>query len=117
MAEGDSPNNEMLTEALEQQSLRFFRASRGAAKGKTGPEDTARFAENLMILQECAILLGEKLGMHAVASATCYENGETMGFCFDQNSNPQNPEVAGGIVNRRMPFREFVGSVREYINS
>ena len=63
------------------------------------------------------ILLGEKLGMHAVASATCYENGETMGFCFDQNSNPQNPEVAGGIVNRRMPFREFVGSVRAYINS
>lgn len=110
------PENEMLNEALKNQEIRFFRASRGAAKGKTGPQDTAKFAENLMVLQECAILLGEKLGMHAVASATCYEGGETVGFCFDPNSNPQNPEVAGGIVNRRMPLREFVGSVREYIN-
>ena len=113
--EGNS-DNELLTDALQHGQIRFFRASKGAAKGRTGPEDTARFAENLMVLQECSILLGEKLGMHAVASASCYENGETFGFCFDQNSNPQNPEVAGGIVNRRMSLREFVNSIREYIN-
>lgn len=116
MGEGVNSDNELLEEALKEGRIRFFRASRGAAKGKTGPDDTARFAENLMVLQECAVLLGEKLGMHAVASATCYENGETMGFCFDQNSNPQNPEVAGGIVNRRMSLREFANSIREYIN-
>lgn len=116
MGEEPSSDNEMLNEALANRSLRFFRASRGSAKGKTGPEDTARFADNLMVLQECALLLGEKLGMNAVASAVCHEKGETIGFCFDPNSNPQNPEVAGGIVNRRMPFREFVSSVRDYIN-
>ena len=116
MGDGGNPDNELLAEALQHGKIRFFRASKGAAKGKTGPEDTTRFAENLMVLQECANLLGEKLGMHAVASASCYENGETFGFCFDQNSNLQNPEVAGGIVNRRMSFREFVNSIREYLN-
>ena len=115
--EGEShSDNELLRESLENQRIRFFRASGGEAKGRTGPEDTARFAENLMVLQECAILLGEKLGMHAVASASCHEGDETYGFCFDPNSSPNNPQVAGGIVNRRMPFREFVGSIRNFIN-
>ena len=96
--------------------MRYFRAGRGSAQGRTGPEDTARFGENLMVLQECAILIGEKLGMHAVASVVAYENEETIGFCFDPNSNPHEPLVAGGIINRRIPVRQFVESVREYIN-
>lgn len=116
MDEEPQIDNAVLRKSLENQQIRFFRASGGEAKGKSGPEDTARFAENLMVLQECAILLGERLGMHAVASASCHEGDETYGFCFDPNSNPSNPEVAGGIVNRRMPFREFVGSIRDFIN-
>ena len=117
MALGGNTSNELLNDSLENGELRFFRASKGAAKGKTGPEDTARFAETLMALQECAILLGEQLGMDAVASATCREGEDTIGFCFDPNSNPQNPEVAGAIVNRRVPYQEFVSSIREYINT
>ena len=109
--------NAALQEALKSRQLRFFRASRGSAKGRTGPEDTGRFAENLMILQECAILLGGKLEMSAVAHAIYYEGEETAGFCFDPNSNSQNPDVAGGIVNRRMPMREFISDVRDFINS
>lgn len=109
--------NESLAEALKGKRPRFFRASRGAAKGRTGPEDTARFAENLMILQECALLVGERLEMSAVAHAVFYEGEETGGFCFDPNSNPQNPDVAGAIVNRRMPVRDFVQSIREFINT
>ncbi|MDF1824178.1 MAG: hypothetical protein P1U68_06030 [Verrucomicrobiales bacterium] len=116
MSEEEKSDNEMLTEALENGRIRFFQASRGSASGKTGHEDTALFADNLMTLQECAILLGEKLGMHAVASTTVYEKSETIGFCFDPNSNPQNPRVAGGIVNRRMPFREFNRSIRDFID-
>lgn len=109
--------NEVLETALRERKPRFFRAGRGAAKGKSGAEDTGRFAENLMILQECAILLGEKLEMSAVSHALFYEGDETAGFCFDPNSNPQNPDVAGAIVNRRMPMREFIASIREYINA
>lgn len=105
-----------LAEALENKEMRFFTASRGSAKGKTGEADTGRFAENLMVLQECAILIGEKLEMSAVAQAVCYEGDETFGFCFDQNSNPQNPSVAGAIVNQRMPMDEFASSVRDFIN-
>lgn len=116
MAEGEESNNEVLTEALEQGKIRFFKAGRGTASGKSGREDTARFAEHLMTLQECAILLGEQLGMHAVSSATWYEKGETIGFCFDQNSSPQDPHVAGGIVNRRTPFREFNRAIRNFID-
>ncbi len=109
--------NPALLEALKNRQMRFFRASRGSAKGKTGAEDTARFADNLMILQECALLLGEKLEMSAVAHAIFYEGESTSGFCFDPNSNSQNPEVAGAIVNRRMSMREFISSIRDYINS
>ncbi|MEM9284203.1 MAG: hypothetical protein AAGA96_20490 [Verrucomicrobiota bacterium] len=108
--------NPQLEQALEKGEMRFFRASRGAAKGRTGAEDTAKFADNLMVLQECAILLGEKLDMNAVSSVTCHEGDETVGFCFDPNSNPQNPAVAGAIINRRMPIRKFVQSVRQFID-
>ena len=116
MADLQESDNHILRSALEQGQVRFFRASRGSATGKTGPEDTARFADNLMVLQECAILLGEKLGMHAVASVVTYEKGETIGFCFDPNSNPQEPVVAGGIVNRRATVRGFVSSIQDFIN-
>ena len=109
--------NEALQAALTSRSLRYFRASRGSAKGRTGPKDTGRFADNLMVLQECALLLGEKLEMSAVSHAIYYEGEETAGFCFDPNSNSQNPDVAGAIVNRRMPMKEFVSSVRDFINS
>ncbi|MDF1658532.1 MAG: hypothetical protein P1U58_13030 [Verrucomicrobiales bacterium] len=116
MSTGEESENEVLKEALEKGAVRFFTAGRGSASGKSGEADTTVFAENLMTLQECAILLGEQLGMHAVASATIYEDGETVGFCFDQNSNPKDPRVAGGIVNRRMAFREFNRSVRDFID-
>lgn len=112
-----APPNEILADALRSRSPRFFRASRDEAKGRSGPEDTARFAENLMVLQECALLLGEKLGMSAVAHAVLYEGEETAGFCFDPNTNPQVPGVAGAIVNRRMPMREFLQSLRDFIQS
>ena len=116
MSEAEETENEVLKDALERGPIRFFQAGRGSASGRTGEKDTAVFAENLMPLQECAILLGEQLGMHAVASATLYEDGETIGFCFDQNSNPQYPRVAGGMSNRRMAFREFNRSVRDFID-
>ena len=112
----EEDQNEVLRDALTHGRIRFFRAGRGSASGRSGEADTAVFAENLMTQQECAILLGEQLGMHAVAAATLYEKGETVGFCFDQNSNPQDPRVAGGIVNRRMSFREFNRSVRDFID-
>lgn len=116
MEENAEATNAALREALKNRQLRFFRAGRGSAKGRTGPEDTGRFAENLMILQECAILLGEKLEMSAVSHAIYYEGEETAGFCFDPNSDSQNPDVAGAIVNRRMPMREFINAIRDFIN-
>jgi hypothetical protein len=113
----EEKGNEALEAALVSRSLRFFRASRGSAKGRTGPEDTGRFADNLMVLQECALLLGEKLEMSSVSHAVYHEGDETAGFCFDPNSNSQSPDVAGAIVNRRMPFKDFIGAVRDYIYS
>jgi len=109
-------NSEALEEAMAKQRPRFFRAGSGVARGKTGREDTEKFAANLMSLQECALLLGERLEMNAVAYAVSYDHDETMGFCFDQNSDPHNPDVVGAIVNRRMPMREFLASVRDHIN-
>ncbi len=109
------PVNEVLAEALRARRPRFFRAGRDSATGRTGPEDTARFADNLMVLQECALLLGEKLGVGELVHAVLYEGEEMIGFGFDPGSNPQSPEVVGAIVNRRLPMREFSRSLRESI--
>ncbi len=116
MSETTDEKKTALKEAIAQQKPRFFRAGGGVARGKTGREDTEKFAANLMALQECALLLGEKLDMNAVAYSVCYDNDETIGFCYDQNSNPHSPDVVGAIVNRRMPMREFLASVRDHIN-
>ncbi len=115
MESAPAPTNEVLAEALRARRPRFFRASRGAAKGKTGPEDTARFANHLMVLQECALLVGEKLEMSAATHAVLHEGNETAGFCYDPASNSQDPDVVGAIVNRRMPMREFVETMRDSI--
>jgi len=117
MNEPASTGNAALDEALAHGRLRYFRASGGEATGRTGDADTARFGEDLMVLQECALLLGEKLGMDAVSSAVCHEQGETFGFCYDPSSDPQEPVVFGGIVNRRMPFGEFVKAIRAHLDS
>jgi hypothetical protein len=55
--------------------------------------------------------------MSSVAHAVYYEGEETGGFSFDPNSDPQNPDVVGAIVNLRMPMREFLQSMREFVNS
>lgn len=111
------PVNEALAEALRTRQPRIFRASRGAATGVTGHEDTARFAENLMVLQECAHLLGEALALHDVKSAVLYEGKEMAGFCFDPASNPQDPDAVGAMVNRRVAVREFLQSLQEKLAS
>ena len=117
MAKVAETSQELLDQALEAKELRFFTASRGAARGKTGPEDTAAFADHLMALQECALLLGETLEMDAVSSAISVQGDETAGFCFDPNSDPQDPAIAGAIVNRKMEVSEFENAIREYIDS
>lgn len=109
-----NPDNwrERLQDAMARRQPRYFRASHGSAKGKTGSEDTRKFAENLMVLQECAVLLGEKLGMNAVSWAVSCEGEETAAFCFDPASSAQEPEVVGALVNRRVPVSEMVAMLR-----
>ena len=111
-----SQPNQVLRDALEQGRPRYFRASRGAARGKSGREDTEEFADNLMILQECALLVGERLEMNAVAHAIVYDGDSSCAFQFDQNSNPKNPELVGALVNRRVPMREILNGLRDYID-
>lgn len=109
-------SNPVLTEALEQGRPRYFRASAGAARGKSGRADTEEFANQLMTLQECALVLGERLEMHAVSHSIIYDGDQACAFQFDQNSNPQNPELVGALVNRRVPMRELLDGLKEYIN-
>jgi len=104
----------LLAAALREGRPRFFRAGSGSARGASGPQDTENFAENLMALQECSILLGEKLNMDSVTYAYSYDGDETVGFCFDPHSPGDAPEVAGGIVNRRVPMVEFGESIRRH---
>lgn len=104
-----------LQEALTKRTPRYFRASGGSAHGQTGYEDTEKFAETLMVLQECALLVGEKLEMNAVAYAYMYDGDETAGFRFDQNTDPSNPQVVGAMQNRRVSMREFTSGLNDYM--
>jgi hypothetical protein len=103
---GENPD-QALAAALRAGAPRFFRASRGMAKGHTGPEDTARFAENLMVLQECALLLGERLGMRSVSRAALCDGDDIAAFAYEPNTDPANPDVVGVLVNRRTPLRKL----------
>ncbi len=94
-------------DAIKNRTPRYFHASGDNAHGQTGYKDTEAFAENLMVLQECALLLGEKLEMTAVSHAFLYDGAETAGFKYDQTSNPAQPRVVGAIQNRRVPMKEF----------
>jgi hypothetical protein len=117
MAKFAEASRELLEQALASNELRYFTASGGEAMGKTGPEDTAEFAELLVALQECAQLLGETLEMGAVSSAICVKGDETAGFCCDPNSKSEEAVITGAIVNRRMPASEFFSSIQDYHNS
>jgi hypothetical protein len=108
--------NPILKDALDHQRPRYFRASEGAARGRTGRADTERFADELVTLQECAQIVGERLEMHAVAFGVIYDGNETIGFRYDPNSDPRQPELVGGIVNRRLPMRELLGGLNQFLN-
>ncbi len=109
--------NEALREALASRSLRFFHAGSDSVKGHTGSEDARRFAAHLMVLQECSLLLGEKLGMNAPSHAVFHEGDETTGFYCDPTTKTVPSVVTGAIVNRRMPFTTFIGALREEVVS
>ena len=70
-----------------------------------------------MVLEECALLVGERLEMKAVSYAYMYEGSDTVGFRFDQNTNPSDPHVVGAIQNRRVSMREFTESLNEFIDT
>ncbi len=104
-----------LAQALNQKLPRYFRASGGSAHGQTGYRDTEKFAETLMVLQECALLVGERLEMNAVTYAFMYDGDETSGFRFDQTTDPNNPQVVGALQNRRVAMREFTTGLSQYM--
>ena len=95
---------------------RYFRAADGAAKGKTGDADTGRFGHDLMAFQECAQMIGQKLEMNSISYGVVYDRNDTFCFRFNPNSDPMNPELVGSIVNRRLPMREMLNAVNEYMN-
>ena len=117
MSQKEDPALDTLEEALAARSPRYFRASGGNAHGRSGYEDTERFAEVLMVLQECALLVGEKLEMNAVAYSYMYDGEETAGFRFDQNTDPNDPQVVGAIQNRRVSMREFTQGLNDYMQN
>ena len=106
-----------LEEALKNKTPRYFRASGGNAHGRSGIEDTERFADALMVLQECALLVGERLEMNAVSYAYMYDGDSTAGFKFDQSTDPNDPQVVGALQNRRVPMREFTAGMNQYMDS
>lgn len=109
-------SNAILSDALERQRPRFFRASDGSARGRSGRMDTERFADELVNLQECAQIIGERLEMNAIAFGVIYDGDEASAFRYDPSSDPQAPELVGALVNRRMPMRELLGGLNDYLN-
>jgi hypothetical protein len=116
-APGAAPDTHpVLAEALQRQKPRYFRVGGGAARGKTGRVDTERFADELVTLRECAQIIGDRLEMSAISYAVIYDGPETLGFRFDPNSDPRKPELVGALVNRRMPMRDLLSGLNDFMN-
>ena len=109
--------NPALAEALEKKRPRFFRAAGGSARGRTGRIDTERFADELMLLQECSQLIGERLKMSSISYAIVYDGEETHSYLFDKHSPPENPQIVGAMANRRVPMRELLTSLQDFSTS
>lgn len=118
--EGDniecSEQSAILRDALERKAPRFFRAASGSARGRTGKADTEKFAEDLMTLQECSQIVGERLEMQAISYALFYEGDSAFGYRFDPSSHPSRPELVGVMVNRRLPMREMLAAMNDFLN-
>lgn len=119
--QGESPSapaiHPALQQALEKRAPRYFTVAAGAVRGQTGREDTSRFAEDFQVLQECAEKIGENLGMSAIGYGACYDGNEAAAFRFDPKSNPAAPRLVGTLVNRRMPMREMLQGLDQYLKA
>ena len=117
--QGESPTapsiNPNLQQALEKRAPRYFAWAEGVARGQTGRQDTTRFAEEFVILQEGAEKIGENLGMNSIGYGACYDGNEAAAFRFDPKSDPGSPRLVGALVNRRMPMRELLQGLDQYL--
>jgi len=99
--------------ALTTQQVRYFRVGDGAALGRTGAEDLEAFSENLSLLQDCSIRMGNLLEMEAVSHCVVYEKDSTIAYRYDPDSNPRKPMVVGAMVNRHLPIRKLLADLAE----
>lgn len=107
--------NPVLMQALERKEPRYFLVADGSVKGHTGRRDTARFADELVALQDCAQKIGERLGMSAIGYGIVYDGNDASAFRYDPRSKPENPVLVGALVNRRIPMRELLQRLDQHL--
>ncbi len=105
--------DELLDLALTTQGARYFRVGNGGSRGCTGAGDLEAFSENLGLLQDCSIRMGNLLEMEAVSHCVVYEKDSTIAYRYDSDSNPRNPMVVGAMVNRQVPIRKLLTDLAE----
>ena len=105
--------DERLNFALQTQQPRYFRVGNGDAEGRTGAGDLEAFTENLSLLQNCSIRMGNLLEMDAVSHCVVYEKDSTIAYRYDSDSNPRQPVVVGAMVNRQVPIRQLLADLAD----
>ena len=105
--------DELLDLALETGQPRYFRVGNGDAMGRTGGGDLEAFTENLSLLQDCSIRMGNLLEMDAVSHCVVYEKDSTIAYRYDSESDPHKPIVAGAMVNRQVPIRNLLADLAD----
>lgn len=106
-------DEQRLDDLLKRREPRFFRAGKGKARGRTGTTDIEAFVDNLSLLQDCSVRMGNQLEMDTVSHCVVYEKDATTAYRYDADSNPRQPMVVGALVNRQMPVREILRQLGE----
>ena len=69
--------------------------------------------ENLALLQECGVRMGEQLKMDTVSHCAIYEEKSTVAYRYDSESNPRDPMIVGAMVNRQMTMRDLLSQLAD----
>ena len=99
---------DVLKEALANETPRLFGISAHGIRGRTGKEEEEAVGRDLQTMREGSEAIGQELGMETIGYVAMYENKSTIAYRYDSDSNPRDPHLIAAMVNCRMPMRALL---------
>ncbi len=94
----------------------IFRVENGEIQGNAASAAVKSFGSRLIELQDCAALLGGAVGMEALSYAHFSGVEESLAFCFDPTSEPDNPALVGSMTDQKTEVLPMLMTLLDELN-